>query len=994
MRNVSHHRPSATLLALLAALAALRTESISCAQTLPNSPTETTTTTQTLYLSGHDKDDAVPWSFSCNSGNHATPPNPPSTLPVPSNWELHGFGTFTYGTELRPQKNKPPIPITPVLGHYSTTFTPPADWASRRTFLVFEGVMSDASPSLNGKSVGPTHQGGYTRFSYDVSSLLRPGQPNTLDVLVSDESANPSVNNAERRGDYFNYAGIYRPVYLQSVPQSYIWDVAINATADGNFAAKVRAVVPIESLDHQKRPEFLEAADEAAYDAKLRREAYQMQTDILDAAGKTVGTSTMPCGGISAAGQTATLYWDPSLSLDHPKLWTAETPNLYTVQLSLKQNNQVLHTITQRFGFRTIEIKNGDGLYVNGKRILLKGSDRHSFWPDSGRCLSEKISRNDIALMHQMNMNAVRMSHYPPDPHFLDAADDMGLYVLDELSGWHGHYDDEVGHKLVTEMVTRDVNHPCILFWDNGNESGWNTHLDADFPALDPQKRHVLHPWALNDGIDTKHYPDYATLLAKANGDNLYFPTEMLHGLYDGGAGAGLADYWDVIRHGKAAAGGFIWAFLDEAPKRVDLDGHLDTRGNQAPDGIVGPYREKEGSFYTIKQLWSPVVITNKELPADGQFTIENRYDFTNLKDCKFSYQLRKFPSPADNATGFKILAEGPIASPDIVPGATGKLHFNFPPTTQPAEPADALAIRIENPAGQELFTPVFALPHSHDTADITKQPTFANGITSVSETADVLTITGVNGLRLTFDKTTGLLATVANAGKAFSLTNGPRLVIGDATLVSLKGEQAKNGDILATVTATYTGNMKSVTWSIHSNGWIDLSADYHLTGPHDFIGIGFDYPEKNIKSLRWLGDGPYRVYANRLAGPTLSVWQNDYNDSITGSIPWKYPEFKGYFDNIHWAQYQTTEGPITFLVPNNLFLQNFTPTQPSQSLGGKTIVPYPPTSIGFLHAIPPIGTKFSSPTPMGPRSEQPIAEGDYRTQVSLYFGELPAPGK
>ena len=196
-----------------------------------------------------------------------------------------------------------------------------------------------------------------------------------------------------------------------------------------------------------------------------------------------------------------------------------------------KADGEVVHSVQQRFGFRTMEVREGDGLYVNGKRIMLKGSDRHSFWPDSGRCLSEEVSRLDINLMHEMNMNAVRMSHYPPDQHFLDDCDEMGLYVLDEVTGWHGAYDDTVGHKIVKEMVTRDVNHPSVLFWDNGNEGGWNTNLDGDYAQYDPQKRHVLHPWALFDHVDTKHYPDYKTVVAKANGPEVFFPTEMLHGL-------------------------------------------------------------------------------------------------------------------------------------------------------------------------------------------------------------------------------------------------------------------------------------------------------------------------------------------------------------------------------------------------------------------------------------------------------------------------------
>ncbi len=699
------------------------------------------TETVKFYLSGIDNDHTVPWKFSCSAGQRA---NIPSTIPVPSNWELQNFGIFSYGVEHRGTRAKPAAPPTTVHGHYSTTFTLFPDFAGRRNFLVFEGVMTDTQATLNGQSVGPKHQGGYFRFKYDVTSLLKTDGLNTLDVVVDDESANPSVNNAERRGDYFNYGGIYRPVYLESVPQQFIDRVAIDAKADGSF-----------SMD-------------AFTDGTTNADTVEAQIETLDGTpvGKPFSSPLSPStGGTSETRPSGSVLRSTNLKsqISNPLLWTAETPNLYQVEVRLKKSTEILHTLRQRFGFRTIEVRNGDGLYVNGTRILLKGCDRHTFWPDSGRCTSEKISRGDIALMHEMNMNAVRMSHYPPDQHFLDAADDMGLYVLDELPGWHGNYDDEIGHKVVNEMVTRDINHPCILFWDNGNESGWNTKLDPDFPAIDPQKRHVLHPWALNDHVDTKHYPDYKTLVAKANGENVFFPTEMIHGLYDGGAGASLADYWDVLRSGKVSAGGFIWAFLDEAPKRVDAGGFLDTRGNLAPDGIVGPYREKEASFYTIKEIWSPVVISDKTFPVDGRLHIENRYGFTSLKQCKFSYQLRNFPAPSENKSGFTVLKEGKLDSPDIAPGAAGILAIDRS-TLDPD--AQALAIRIENPVGQELFTYVFAQPFGElYSAATTQGSSFEIATASVNDT---LVVTTKSGVRATFDKATGRASEHDFGGKYF----------------------------------------------------------------------------------------------------------------------------------------------------------------------------------------------------------------------------------
>ena len=163
--------------------------------------------------------------------------------------------------------------------------------------------------------------------------------------------------------------------------------------------------------------------------------------------------------------------------------------------------------------FRTVELRLNDGLYLNGTKIILKGICRHSFWPESGRTLSHDIQLMDVKLLKQMNANAVRMSHYPPDQDFLNVCDSLGIYVLDELVGVTLSYDTVVGPKLIKEMVIRDVNHPAVIFWDNGNENGWNTLLDNNFALDDPQKRVVLHPWANFNGAQTKHYPDYNNVL-------------------------------------------------------------------------------------------------------------------------------------------------------------------------------------------------------------------------------------------------------------------------------------------------------------------------------------------------------------------------------------------------------------------------------------------------------------------------------------------------
>jgi hypothetical protein len=905
-----------------------------------------------LYLSGHDKDDAVPWDFQCTSGANS---GFWTNLPVPSQWDMHGFGTLSYHKDATNAWNE--------RGLYAKNFFAPKKWSGERIFLVFEGAMTDTSAKLNGQSAGPTHQGGFYRFKYEVTSLVKFGATNRLEVDVARHSANKSVNDAERLADFWVFGGIYRPVYLEIVPQQFIERVAIDAKADGNFSANV----------------FLNGVTNA--------DEIEAQIQTLD--GKNVGKSFQT--KISDDRDFSLLTSHFSL----PKLWTAETPNLYVAKFRLKQNGKIIHEFTQRFGFRTFEVRDGDGLYLNGRRVILKGADRHSFWPDSGRCLSEKVHRLDIETMKDMNMNAVRMSHYPPDQQFLDLCDELGLYVLDELAGWHHFYDNNVGPKLVHEMVVRDVNHPSILFWDNGNEGGFNTNLDHIFPELDPQHRRVLHPWAAFSGVNTAHYLDYDQAKIACDGVPIYYhpngkvfadtndtakyiymPTEFQHGLFDGGAGAGLEDYWRLMSASKYLGGGFIWVLEDDAVKRPDT-GEMDTAGNQAPDGIVGPYRQREGSFYAIKEIWSPIQILETRFELSGkatspkmkncELTVKNNFNFINTRQCKFSWELRRYIFPESAITNQEIIStSGKINSPNIPPGAQGKLILNLPENfwhTSDVTEGDFLAVRANDPNGRELWTRVWPLRSreilSRDVGIVGHTENFGDTNSGAKELKR-------NDFIARVDEASGLLKEVERAGKKFSFTNGPRLATTNCTL-------------------------KEVFWRLREDGWLQCDYTYTATGTNDYFGVLFDYPENLVKHKRWLGDGPYRVWKNRLRGVMPGVWENDYNNTITGWRDWIYPEFKGCFSNVRWLQLDTTEGQITVVNNSGVpFMQVLTPEFPPAKIAGHTIPPLPKCGLGFLDAIPPIGSKFKEATKTGPQGQPNVGRGEYSGSVSFYFGKLP----
>ncbi|HEX8329811.1 MAG TPA: glycoside hydrolase family 2 TIM barrel-domain containing protein, partial [Hymenobacter sp.] len=633
--------------------------------------------------------------------------------------------------------------------------------------------------------------------------------------------------------------------------------------------------------------------------------------------------------------------------------------------------------------FRTVELRRRDGFYVNGQKIMFKGVNRGAFWPTSGRTTSRQISVQDANLIKDMNMNAVRMSHYPPDEHFLQVCDSLGLLVIDELTSWqYPPYDTPVGRKLVKEMVVRDVNHPSIVLWANGNEGGFNYDLVPDYATYDPQKRPVIHPWINFNGMNTSHYIGYNYgLNTFFNGADVFFPTEFLHGLYDGGHGAGLDDFWRLMRSRPNSAGGFLWDFTDQAVVRTDQKGALDTKGNSAADGILGPYREKEGSFFTIKEVWAPIFFSPRYLTPqfDGRLALENRFDYTNLKQCTFRWKLKKFASlkPADAAE-----LTGTAPAPDVAPHASGTLALSLPAGWQNS---DVLYLTAQDPYGREIYT--WSWPISRPEQVASRLMTKGTGAVTAREDAEQLTL-AASGVEVTLDKKTGLLQRVRNPKKTISLTNGPLLLDTDAVFQSLR-----HTDTLGThvVEARYAGKDRfKVRWTMYPSGWLELRYQYQQGGPREMLGITFAYPETQVKGLQLLADGPYRVWKNRLKGTTLDSWTKTYNNTVTGET-WLYPEFKGYYANFYGARLQTREADFTVLSGSeNIYLHLFNPAVPKYAARTNSTAPFPAAGgISFLHGISAIGTKSQKAETLGPQSQLNITNANGHTDNQygvLYF--------
>lgn len=892
--------------------------------------------TETVYLSGTDKDHMAEWDFFCTNGRNS---GMWSKIGVPSNWELQGFGSYLYGkTNLKANEK----------GLYKFEFAVPQAWNKKKVFIVFEGSMTDTEVKINGQLAGPVHQGAFYRFRYDISELLSFETKNVLEVTVSKESVNESVNRAERMSDFWVFGGIFRPVYLEAVPQQFIDRVAINAKADGSF------YMDVFSMGMGKGKTI-----KAVVQTPDGKQFGNTLTAIIDGSGKTTLKG----------------------SFSNPALWNPEFPNRYQVMVSINKGKKVLHQMTQRFGFRTVEVKYEDGIYVNGQKVMFRGVCRHTFWPSSGRTSSMQLAIDDINLMKDMNMNAVRMSHYPPDQYFLDVCDSLGMFVLDELAGWQKFYDTPTAQRLVKQMVERDVNHPSIVLWDNGNEGGFNKDVRGDYSLYDPQKRTVIEPWSIINGTNTKHYPGYKYVENALNkGKEIFFPTEFLHGLYDGGHGAGLDDQWNLMLTKPLAAGAFLWVFADEGVERKDLNDSIDGSGNRAPDGILGPYHEKEGSFYTVKDIWAPVQFDQKTIKPgfNGRFTVTNRYMYTNLKLCKYSFELVKYDKSFPHFD--QVKKSGIIESPDIAPGESGNLIPVFPTDWKSY---DVLYITATDQYGRQINTWSWNLTQPADL--VSRTVITGEGKINTIEKDNMLVISTGNS-EITFDKTSGLITGVKNNGKMISLTNGVQFAGFKAAFKEMKHYSRENTYVVEMI---YDGDCHA-TWTILSGGWLKLDYDYMPSGELDFAGITFSYPEDLVTGAVLMANGPYHVWKNRLRGNQFGIFEKKYNNTITGQS-WDYPEFKGYYANFYAVEIQTNELPITVVSSSgDLFLHLFTPEAAKYStrqtgVRGEVNPAFPSGNISFLHGISAIGTKFTAAAAEGPQSQKNSYNGEIH-KGTLYF--------
>ncbi len=913
-------------------------------------------TAERIYLSGKGPSEAVEWDFFCSKGRQS---GEWMKILVPSNWEQHGFGNYNYGHDDPDTKHDEE-------GIYRTTFFVPKDWKDNHVRLVFEGSMTETSIKINGRSVGATNFGGYVPFSFilDKHNNIEYGKENELEVLVKKKPSNRSLDLAERKADYWVLGGIYRPVYLEVLPKDFTNRVAIDARADGTFKMDVFPQVQRVTKFRKEVTEYLD----------------EVVAQIETKAGVAVGE---PMRAVIHSG-TGRVALDTKIA--NPKTWSPEYPNLYQVKVTLKFNGKVLHEKVEPFGFRTIELRPQDGFYLNGKKILIQGVNRNVFDPKHGRAIDAEEVWNEARMIKAMNVNLVR-SHLPPTFEFMRACDELGMMVITELTNWHDPYiDTPIARNIAYELVTRYQNHPSVILWANGNENGFNLEIDELYHLYDLQDRPVIHPWTYFEGIDTLHYPNYAKLLEKLAGASVYLPTEFLHGLYDGGHGAGMEDYWAAIRASDIGAGGVLWCWADAALSRTDLDGKLDTSGNRSADGVVGPYGEKEASYFSVREIWSPIQIDLKSMPVDfkGVLPIENRYLETPLSECSFSWKLVDVPSREEGRS--IIRTEGSLVGPNIKPGRSGSLKLALP---KDWKTSDVLELSAVSRDGVEVMQWSWAIHEAAlEVEAALMYPKYKDGSRFIVESGDAI---------WEFSPDTGKLLRTSTGSQDAGLTAGPNLYLGNADgpidlSTDWDASSSKEGGSI--VIESISGRGSSFTWTFAPNGVVRL--DYAFV-PVDsevfYAAVGFDLDEGLVEGKRWLGKGPHRVWGNRMIGPQVGLWENEYNNVVTGQN-WGQTEFKGIFSDVSWMNIDLNSGAsLEIDAGGEAELGILRPEFAEGVLNKNTFAGpvhswwhYPQEGgLHLFHKLPGVGTKFANAEDLGPQGSPSVLSG--LLEGSVVFG-------
>ncbi len=811
-------------------------------------------------------------------------------------------------------------------GCYRLRFAVPQAWEGQRIFLRFEGVDSAFHVWLNGAPLGYS-QDSRLPAEFDITARLQPGE-NVLAVAVYRWSDGSYLEDQ----DFWRLSGIFRDVTLWAAPPTHLWDYTVQTLLD---AAYRDAVLRVETLIQSHSAQATSGS---------------IALTLLDAAEQVIANAEAPFAAAAGAEAAVTL----ETPVANPAKWSDETPYLYTLLITLKDAaGQVTQVERSRVGFRKVEVIDGQ-ICVNGRPVVFRGVNRHEHDPDTGHTITEDSMLQDLHLMKRHNINAVRTSHYPNHPRWYELCDELGIYLIDEANiESHGVWDrlardpewETAFMERVTRMVARDKNHPSILIWSLGNESGYGPNFIAAanwIHAHDPTRLVHYHPADNAPEVDllAPMYPSVDQIIAMAQDATETRPIvmcEYAHAM--GNSPGGLREYWDAIARYPRLQGGFIWDWVDQGLRQVTETGepwfaYGGDFGDEPNDGafclngVVDPDREPHPSLWEVKRVYAPIAFEAVNAAA-GVLRIHNRRAFTAADDLHFIWAVE-----ADG----EIIQSGVLPPLEIPAGGAREITIPLKPFT-PKPGAEVWltvrAILARNTAwaqaGHEIAWEQFPLPFH---APVSAQSVESLPQVAFEDSAGSIMVYNANAM-LVFDRASGALRTWTHhkrpvaSGLLLNLWRAPtdndlKRMAGLWSAAGLDRLEQRARDLRVEKLAPQVIRIRIETELappegapvaaglaeilVLGNG--DMLVEQTVTlaeglPPLPRVGLRLTVPG-GYEQYTWLGRGPHESYPDRKTGARLGRYHSTVDAEY---IPYIHPQEHGNKTDVRWVALTNAAG-------------------------------------------------------------------------------------
>ena len=868
------------------------------------------------------------------------------TIPVPSNWQMHGYDKPIYLNipyPWAPTNPQPPLipPDDNPVGSYRTMFELPAAWIGRRVFLHFDGVNSAFYLWVNGREVGYSEDS-MTAAAFDITPFIKAGRN-----LVAAQVFRWSDASYLEDQDTWRLSGIYRDVYLFSTPQVHIADFAVRTDFDQDYRDATLMIRPrLRAFEGAKADGFTVEAQ--LYDAG--------NLPVLD---KPLSRDAKSILNLNNATRWAVL----EAKVSAPKQWSAEVPNLYTLVLSLKDSGgNVVEVESARVGFREVEIRSGR-FRLNGRPIRLYGVNRHELDPDTGQHVSYESMLRDIELLKRYNINAVRTSHYPNDPKWYDLCDRYGIYLVDEANlethGVYGRLTNDphwlpafVGRAV--GMVERDKNHPSVLMWSLGNESGAGPNhaaMSGWIRANDPTRPiHYEGAVALRDpawvDVISRMYARIPQLDTMSNDPNDERPIVLCEYAYGRGNAIGnLKEYWDLIESRDRLMGGFIWDWQDKALRKKDGQGRdfwayggdfgdEPNGGTQIANGIVLPDRRPEPEVYEVQKVYQRIDTSAVDAAA-GRLRVKNDYDFVPLDFVEAAWEVTE---------DGRMLRQGTVAVPQLQPKTDGELVLPVTPLPPPKPGRERFLnvrylLKQDVPwarRGHVVAWEQFALPAPSEPPAPPTRPASRLPEVKLSETPAAFTVAGP-GFSVSIGRQSGALESFRSGGRELvalplvpnfwrvPLDNDigeerndmpKRCAIWKASgpgrrVTGVRAERLSPGMVRITADAVLPAGESTYVTTYTIDGSGDVVVDARFTPGQGMLpelprfGMQMAVPSA-LSTMTWFGRGPHDNYWDRHTGAPVGRYSGKVAELIHDYVR---PQENGNRTDVRWVALTDNSG-------------------------------------------------------------------------------------